>query len=114
MGERRTPIERAVLDQGISVAAAVRSAAVDQVGRLVAALDAEVARIEKTEPLDIVAATRVARTWRQLAPLMELREQAPLPAAAPAPEPPSFAARIAAQHDTAPTPVLNGATPAAT
>lgn len=112
IGAQRTAVERAVLEGGLSISAAVRNAALAHTGRLMAALETEVARLEQTEPFDGLAALRVAKTLRQLVPLMQLNERPAPPAPAqPTPAAPTFAQRIAAQ-DAATTARRNGHTPA--
>lgn len=111
---RRTALERAVAN-GKSLPDALRDASVQQLGRLVESLDAEVDRLERSEPLDTAAALRVAKTWRQLLPLMQMHERtAPPEPAQPAPKPLSLAQRIARDephegHEAlAPAPGHNG------
>ena len=107
---RRTSIERAVLGDGLTIAAAVKKGAVDQIGRLVDALDAEVTRIAESDgPLDVAAAHRVARTWRQLVPIMEMQERAaPGPTTTPPPAPLTLTQRIAAETSSTPEAISNG------
>ncbi|HUR86956.1 MAG TPA: hypothetical protein VMY78_16605 [Solirubrobacteraceae bacterium] len=84
-----------MLDEGLSLPAALRSATLEQLGLLMVALGAEVDRIAKTEPLDTVAALRVARAYRQLVPVMEMSDPEPEPAAEES-KPRSLAEEIAA------------------
>jgi hypothetical protein len=102
----RTPLERAVIEDGLSLPAALRSVTLDQVGRLLAALDREITRITQTDPLDTVACLRIAKAYRQLLPLLEMRDPPPEPAAEPAP-PQTLAASILAAN-TEQAPARNG------
>ncbi len=99
-------LERAVFDRGLPLDAALRDAALSQIGRVIEALEAETARLlDQTaalEPLDTAAALRVGRTWRQILPtaLLLQAEAAPHPDAVPEPAtPPGLAARIAAEQN---------------
>ena len=80
---------------------AVRLTAVEQVQRLMAALDRELARVELSQPFDTTAALRMAKIYRQLVPALgelEAQERASLaPRAAEPPKAEGLAARIAAQ-----------------
>ena len=97
-----TALERAVFKQGLTLDAALREAAVTQIGRVVEALEAETTRLlgqtADLGPLDTAAALRVGRTWRQILPLaLRLQaEESPTEPPAPEPAPPSLAAQIAA------------------
>lgn len=81
--------------------AAVRRTALEQVHRLLAALDGELARVERSQPFDTTAALRLAKTFRQLVPALgelEAQERASLgPRAAEPAKAQGLAARIAAQ-----------------
>ena len=55
---------------------AVRRTALEQVQRLMSALDRELARVEQSQPFDTTAALRLAKTLRQLVPALgELEAQ---------------------------------------
>lgn len=76
---------------------AVRDAAIDQLGRLVAAIGDEVARIAHAETFDGLAAYRAARAMRQLAPaIVQLQDPAPAEPEEPKREGLSFIESIAA------------------
>jgi hypothetical protein len=98
-----TALELAVFKRGLSLDAALRKAAVTQIGRVVEALEAETTRLlEQTAdlgPLDTAAALRVGRTWRQILPLALRLHAQEAPTEQPPPEPatPSLAAQIAAR-----------------
>ena len=66
-----------------------------------AALDGELARVERSQPFDTTAALRMAKTYRQLVPALselEAQERATLAPRAPGPaKAQGLAARIAAQ-----------------
>lgn len=96
---RQTALERAV-ENGKSLPDALRDASVRQLGQLVEALDAEVERLKQSDPLDTAAALRIAKTWRQLLPIMQMHERTAPPAPEqPARAPLSLAQRIAAEQE---------------
>ncbi len=88
---------------------AMRRTALEHVRRLMAALDGELARVERSQPFDTTGALRIAKTFRQLVPALgelEAQERAALaPRAAEPAKAQGLAARIAAQSTRGPSPV---------
>ena len=97
---------------GLSTAAAIRQAALEQVQRLMTTLDKELTRIEQSEPVDTTAALRIAKTYRQVGPAIEALERWERRApdeAPPKPQPLGLAAQIAARAESGPeTVATNG------
>jgi hypothetical protein len=86
---------------------AVRRTALEQVRRLMAALDRELARVERSQPVDTTAALRLAKIFRQLVPALgelEAQERATLASREQEPaKAQGLAARIAAQSTRGPS-----------
>lgn len=103
----RTALERAVLDDGLTIREAIREEAVTQLGLILQALHTETTRLEQEttpdQPLDTGATLRVVRIWRQIVlvshKLDENPSEAPPDARDEAERPRGLAAQIAARGD---------------